>query len=175
MIPPWEIGCRQKPSTMNKEAMYDNLLKFKSAMDKAEIPFIMIFGGLLGLIRDNDLISWDNDVDFACFAQDHTKIGKVVEELKNQGFYVPDKNVCPYNDHYFTKNGEKLEIWWFNKIDDEWIYDNHIRYNEKYFDTLEEIDFLDTKWKVPSNPKEFLTITYGNSWQIPNVNGQYIL
>jgi len=175
MTVPWEIGARQKNTPMNKAQMYDNLLKFKEVMDRAKIPFVMIFGGLLGLMREGDLISWDNDVDFACFCQDHTKIHLVVEELKNQGFYIPDKNECPHNDHYFIKKYEKIEIWWFQKINNEWIYDNQIRYNAEFFNKLEQKDFLNTKWNVPSNPEEFLNVTYGTNWRIPNPHGSYIL
>ena len=174
-IPIWDIGARNKPSPMNKEAMYQNLLDFKEAMDKAEIPFIWIFGGLLGLIRDNDLISWDNDIDFACFAPDHKKIKQVVDELKLKGFYVPDKNECPLSDHFFTRNQEKLEIWWFQKIGNEWIYDNKIRYMAEYFDDSQTKSFLNFEWKIPKNPERFLEITYGKTWRIPNTKQGYIL
>ena len=175
MVVPWEIGARQKNTSMNKEAMYRNLLDFKEAMDKANIPFIWTFGGLLGLMRDGDLIEWDNDVDFACFASDHVKIKKVIDELKQKNFYIPDKNECPLNDHFFIRDQEKIEVWWYQKINHEWIYDNNIRYNEAFFDNCENIDFLNVTWTVPANPKLFLEITYGNDWKIPNKYGTYIL
>lgn len=171
---PWEIGTR-KIGDMNLEVMNKNLLDFKETMDKYNIKFVLIFGGLLGLIRENHLIPWDDDVEFACFAEDHQKIGTVIEELKEKGFYIPDRNICPLHDHFFIRGGEKIELWWFQKIGKEWVYDNIVRYPQIYFDTLEEKEYLGINWKVPSNPELFLEITYGKDWKIPNKEGEYIL
>lgn len=173
-IVPWEKGVRHS-GQMNFIVMAQNLLSLKEIMDKHRITFVFIFGGLLGLIRENRLLPWDNDVEFACFFDDHRKMKPIVEEMKAKGFYVPDRNECPLHDHFFIRGGEKIELWWFVKIDNEWVYDNSIRYPVKFFDTLEEIEFLDKKWKIPSNPKEFLKITYGKTWIVPNPKGSYIL
>lgn len=173
-LPSWAIGLN-KSGKMNKEIMHKNLLDFKEVMDKQCIPFVFIFGGLLGLIRDGRLIDWDNDVEFMCYAPDHRKMKSVVLELENKGFRIPDKNECPFHDHFFIREGEKIEIWWFQKIDEEYIYDNRIRYPSKFFNDLREITFLKTNWKIPNNSKEFLEITYGKDWRTPNPKGKYIL
>jgi len=170
---PWEIGTR-KTGMMNKEIMHSNLLDFKEAMDKQDVKYAFIFGGLLGLIREGKLIDWDDDVEFACFFDDHRKMKGVVEELKSKDFYIPDRNECPLHDHFFIKGGEKIELWWFTRVNEKWIYDNHIIYSAEHFDTLDEIEFLGKKWKVPHNPEKFLELTYGN-WKIPNKNASYII
>ena len=174
---PWEIGVR-KDGLMNKEAMTKNLLDFKSVLDKYNVPFVLIFGGLLGIIREKNFISWDSDIDVACFNEvgrhDHWHLKKIKEELINKGFNVVGSDVCYLHIDFFIRDGEKIEIWWFDKIDDEWIYGNTVRYPAYYFDTLSEVDFLGTKFKVPSNPEEFLERTYGKTWRIPNPKGQYL-
>ena len=172
--PIWEIGHRKEPP-MNYHVMHQNLLTFKKIMDKYEVRHIWIFGGLLGLIREGDMISYDDDVEFACFFDDHRKMINVVKEMKQEGFYVPDRDGCPLHDHFFIKGGEKIELWWFTQIDGEYIYDQSIRYQTNWFDSPEEITFLGEKWLVPNNPEEFLTKTYGESWRIPNPKGRYIL
>ncbi len=174
MTVPWELNTR-KTGKMNYEAMHKNLLAVDDCMSKYEIPHVLIFGGLLGLIRGGELIEYDDDVEFACFFEDHRKMKPVIEELTAKGFYIPDRNECPLHDHFFIRDMEKIELWWFQKIDQEYIYDNVVRYPKKFFDTLEEIDYLGRKWKVPSTPKEFLTVTYGADWTIPNPRGRYIL
>ena len=174
MTVPWEIGTR-KSGKMNYEAMHNNLLIFDDCMNKFGIPHIFIFGGLLGLIRENRLLPFDDDVEFACFSKDHRKMKYVIEELTAQGFYIPDKNECPMHDHFFIRDKEKIEIWWFDKIGNEYVYDNGIRYHQDFFDQSTEIEFLGRQWKVPRKPKEFLKITYGESWIIPDPKGRYIL
>lgn len=174
MTVPWEIGVR-KTGDMNLEVMNKNLLDFKEVMEKYGVRFVCIFGGLLGWIRENRLLPWDTDIDFMCFAEDHIKMAKVVEELKEMGFYIPNRNSCPLNDHFIIRDGEKIELWWFQKIGDEWIYSNEVRYPKGYFDTLEDKEYLGVNWKVPCRVEAFLELTYGKDWRIPNKEGRYTL
>ena len=173
-IVPWEQGVRQG-GLMNKKVMKENLLSFRHAMEEAEIPFVFIFGTLLGIIREKGFIDYDTDIDVACFSEDHKKILSVIEDLKKQNFYIPNKNKCPLHDHFFIRNGEKIEIWWFDKIGNERIYDNIVRYSEAYFKPLEKMTFCDLSWNIPNNSEKFLELTYGSTWRIPNKNGHYIL
>jgi len=171
---PWEVGVR-KEGVMNQEVMKKNLIDFKRVMDKHGVKFVLIFGTLLGAIRDKKLIDWDTDVDTACFAPDHKLIHRVVIELKELGFNVVKREWCPLHDQFFIRDGEKIEIWWFCDTGDEWFYDKHIRYPKRFFDITEHIEFLGGTFQVPSNPKEFLTLTYGNDWGTPDSNKEYII
>jgi len=176
-ILPWERGVR-KGGIMNREVMVKNVLDFKEVLDKYSIPFVFIFGGLLGLIRQGDFIPYDTDLDVACFNEftrkDHWKMSKVKKELKEKGFYIADNNECYLHNDFFIRNGEKIEIWWFDKIDDEWIFGNTVRYPAYFFDKTVDIDFLGTKVKVPFNAEEFLERTYGKNWKTPNPKANYL-
>jgi len=170
-IPLWERGVRLG-GNMDKEAMSRNLLDFKEVLDKHKVPFIIIFGGLLGLIREGNFISHDTDLDVACFNEfvrkDHWKLKKIKEDLINKGFYVVGNDECYLHIDFFIRDGEKIEIWWFDKIDDEWIFGNEVRYPAFYFDKFQEIDFLGAQFKIPCEAEKFLRITYGDSWKVPN-------
>lgn len=158
---------------MNRQIMHKNLLDFKESMDKFDIPFVLIFGTLLGVYRDNDVIEWDNDVDVACFRGDKHGIGDVIVDMILKGFTLQPNT--PEHDTNFIRDGEKIEIWWFDPTEDEWFYDKTIRYPKDFFDVLDYTDFLGEKWLVPSDTEEFLRLTYGDGWRIPNKNGTYIL
>lgn len=164
---PWTRGMRPKGSNMDIAAMTKNMLDFKEAMDKANIPFILIFGTLLGAIRDKGLIPYDYDADVACYADDHLKMLSVIRELTKKGFHIPDKNEIPLHDHFFIRDSERLDVWWFDKIDEDWVYDNRVRYASHFFDEPQFIDFLGTKFLAPHNPLDFLDITYGPDWKTP--------
>ena len=176
-IVPWERGVR-KGGTMNRKVMVNNLLDFKEVLDRYKVVFVFIFGGLLGLIRQGDFITYDTDLDVACFDEfkrkDHWKLASIKKDLIAKGFYVVSSDVCYLHNDFFIRDGEKIEIWWFDKIDDEWIFGNTVRYPAHYFDKLDEIDFLKTKFKIPSNAKEFLERTYGKDWKIPNPKANYL-
>lgn len=160
---------------MNLDLMHYNLIDFKEVMDKHNIKFVFIFGTLLGVIRGRELIEWDSDVDVMCYKPDKIKIDGVIEDLKKLHFSPIVYPEVPEHDTNFIRNREKIEIWWFDKVGDEWKYDEKIRYRKEFFDKTEKIRFLDMDWDVPYCPKEFLTLTYGESWVTPNKEGRYIL
>ena len=64
---PWERGWRKGNIGENKEAVLRNLLDFKEVMKKFDITFFFIFGTLLGAIRENGFIHWDDDIDVGCY------------------------------------------------------------------------------------------------------------
>ncbi len=172
--PGWEQGVRQG-GLVNFKVMNKNLLDFKRIMDKHNIPFVAIFGTLLGFIREKRVIPASKDADFFCYASDHHKIKPVIDELISIGFHVLDRNASPFGDHHIIRGGEKIEIWWYQKIGNQWVYDDRIRYDAKYFDSLDLVNVLGVDWKVPFNPRENLLITYGERWKETDLNNTYIL
>ena len=171
---PWNLGVR-KGGLMNKKTMLSNLTDFKNAMHENRIPFIPIFGTLLGLEREGKLIDWDSDVDVFCDSKYYMYMKSVIESLTEKGFTIPCQTVCPMHDTFLIRNNEKIEIWWFDKIDDEYIYDTNVRYDKKFFELTEDLEFMGMNWIVPRDRKEFLKITYGDDWMIPNPDKEYIL
>lgn len=175
---PWERGVRQKGGLMNIETMSKNLLDFKETMDKFGVPFVLVFGTLLWYMREHDFKVHDADVDVACFNEfirkDHWKLKNIKEDLRNKEFKVIGNDECYLHIDFFIRNGEKIEIWWFDKIDNEWIFGDTCRYSAHFFDKLEEINLLGTTFKIPSYPEKMLKITYGKDWRIPNPKGHWL-
>jgi hypothetical protein len=174
-LPLWEQGVRQG-GEMDKVTMAKNLLDFKEVMDKHQMPFVLFAGCLLGVIRQEGFIKKDTDVDVACFyhtqkpfeeVKYYNSMADIKADLTALGFTIVGKDITPWNWDVFIRNGEKIEIWWFQKIDDEYIFSNNIRYPSHYFDLLDEVDFLDTKFKIPSDHRDFLELTYGIDWRTP--------
>ena len=173
----WQYTC-DDTRPMNKDNMKKNLLDMKEIFDKYKIPFILIGGGLLGVIREKDFLSYDHDLDFACYAdtpeRHHWKMRWVKNELKAKGFFIVDNSCCRCGSDFFIRNGERIDIFWFYKIDNEWIFNNRLRYPAKFLDNTDEINFLGTKFKIPSNVEQFLELSYGKNWRIPNPRAQHL-
>ena len=180
-IPKWDMEWQHTcddDRPMNIEAMSKNLLDLKEVFDKYEITFVLIFGGLLGIIREGNFMSYDDDLDIACFSdtpeKHHWKMRWVKNELKKKGFFIVDNSSCRCKTDFFIRDGERIDIFWFGKVDNEWIFNNRIRYPSKFLDKLDEIKFLGTKFKIPSNVEEFLELTYGKSWKIPKPKAPFL-
>jgi lipopolysaccharide cholinephosphotransferase len=173
---PWEENVRHS-GEMNRKAATQNLLDFHSVLSKYKIPYAIIFGTLLGFVREHDFIKTDTDIDIACFF--HTKTWgtentkndnqwhNVKRDLEAMGFTLVNKDTTPWNWNVFIRDHEKIEVWWFQKIDDEWIFNQHIRYPEEYFDVLDTIEFQGTKIYCSAKRLKMLELTYGPDWETP--------
>ena len=166
----WEQGT-DVDHTIDRELMHKNLLDFKRIAEKHNLTFTLILGTLLGVIRDKELIAWDDDVDLGVFTEtpggftDYYKFGYVLDDLEREGFHVPDRRYCPWHWITFVRDGQKIDLWMFQKIDNERIYTQVVRYPTHYFDTLDEVEWLGTTWKTPHNAESWLEYQYGKNWK----------
>ncbi len=163
---------------MNKENAKEILLEVKSILDKNDIEFFLIWGVLLGVIRGNDFIDFDFDIDLGI---KHSILVSKIKDLEKQfidaGFIV---KLCstPYQYDRFLKVFKKditVDIVDFNLRGDEYFH--AFKFNRgcfvfprKYFDTLDELEFLGETFKVPHNPKEYLEYVYTVSWNVEDKN-----
>jgi len=169
------------------------LFKVADILEKNNIEFFLSFGTLLGVIREQDFIKWDNDIDIGFrknyFSDNPTLWRKVIKEL-DEAHIIP--NVVWFN-HASTSILYKYEVGMdiYNSIP-QYYTDTismdmycHIKrgnryfvdlqglqyyFAEKFIDTLEEITFLGRKFNIPKNPEEYLTYMYGKNWKIPKAN-----
>ncbi len=88
---------------MNKEFMervhqscYDLLCEFDRVCNKYEIPYFINAGTLLGAIRHQDFIPWDDDLDILLYREDYEKLLDVFEKETDRRFKV-------YDYHEYTK------------------------------------------------------------------------
>jgi len=158
-----------------------DILKVKKALDEAGISYFLMFGTLLGAIRDKDLISYDKDMDFGILYEDSAKLEKAKKIFEKHGIELEAmKKKRPYTPAelfvFFGKTVWGIEFMTMYLIGDTyWHIDSSdcrgarlVPIKREHLDTLEEIDFLGTKFSVPSNPEELLEKWYGSKWRIPS-------
>ena len=58
------------------------------------------FGGLLGIVRENDWIGWDNDIDMSMHADMMTREQQdaYIQNLEDAGMFFARKRICRRND-----------------------------------------------------------------------------
>ena len=158
------------------------LREAKQIFDQQGIVFHLISGTLLGAIRDNAIIAWDDDIDVASVigldglreeSVDETT-ERVAAAFSEQGFAT----VVEQDIHYLclgTRKSSVLLSWClFRTFGDSIVHYPGVRMPISLFTNLKEIDFVGDKFLVPNPPEDFLRIKYGPDWQTPKQTGYQI-
>lgn len=133
------------------------------------MEFFLVFGTLLGAVRDKNIIKGDEDVDVACV--DENSLLYSLPYFKENGLFLvrAEKGHLysfrmdsqSYIDVYIFKN-LNFSIWKFYCIS---LYKFIIP--KKYFRSFSKIDFLGKQYTIPSNPEDLLAFWYGKNWRTP--------
>lgn len=153
-----------KKESINIKNAKENLGLFHDIMDKYKFEYRIIFGTLLGIYRDGDLIAHDQDVDVGIHVNQLSTLEKALPELSNNGF-----NVTRYSKELLvslSRNDEYIDIYIFTphtKITSCGIYT--LSYDDFTHPTT--IEFINRKFKTVTLIEEFLLTNYGNNWKTP--------
>ena len=172
---------------MDIERANQYLQDLKKVFDKHNITFFLFFGTLLGAVREEDIIAYDDDVDIGILDEDEAKIMPLEKEFKDMGYYVMQTtSQGRLSSAYIAKKAhrEKVDICtlfrsqgkrWFIRYGNDSKNGAHIKaipYTAKYFEKFETIHFKGEDYRVPSPPEEFLTELWGEEWYIAR-GGQF--
>lgn len=79
---------------------------------KHQIDYWLDFGTLLGSIRHNGFIPWDDDMDVACLSKDYYKLLNILkQELSNDDFDIEDDKNIPMGRIGFGYKHKLTGIW----------------------------------------------------------------
>ena len=149
---------------------------FFETVNKQQIRACIMFGTLLGKLRHDDFIPWDDDVDIVIFDFD-AFLEHCAPELERQGYTVePDvRDGKRMGCRIFRENSAKVPgkprlrfPWigiWEHKVGEDGLIvlpPEDVRYRPEDFLPLERTDFLGVHVGVPHNPTKILN-TYFRS------------
>ncbi|MEH1740714.1 LicD family protein [Fusobacterium varium] len=150
---------------LNKEIAKDNLLKFREILYEKKIYFVLFYGTLLGAIREEDLISHDQDIDVFLSESEREKFLKQLFLLRENGFEVARYDIRGAIS--LVRNGEYIDICFFHDYKDNIKRCCTEFFPSYFFDEKIEKKFLGEKFYIPKKYKEFLLFEYGKNWNIP--------
>ena len=155
------VGVKQ----INKELAFENLKLLKSIFDQNGLRFVLTYGTLLGVVRENDFITHDEDIDLAIKVEDQEKLLSILPQIIDNGFsiarYLKDDLLS------VIRNGEYIDIYVFSDYNGKLRVDGGLPMPLEYLDDLKEIDFKGTLFYVPSDDIGALEFFYGKTWRTP--------
>lgn len=155
------LGIKQ----IDKDVAFENLKVVADIMNKTGLNWGPVLGSLLGIIRDNDFITWDEDIDLYILEEDKEQFLPLLFEFKAAGFDVIRYWRCGLIS--IKKNGEYIDFYFVKKIADNIRCANgDVYFFEKYFQDTIVWDFKGIKFNIPREYEEFLEFRYGD-WRTP--------
>lgn len=147
-----------------------NLLDFKTILDKNKVKFLLMHGTLLGAIREQNFIKHDIDIDTCTLEEE--KLVEAIPELSKAGLKLCryEKNVI----YSFIRNDVYIDVYIVNKLQGL-ISPFYVRYlyrviPRKYFRNTKKMSFLGEIFRIPNHSIELLEFWYGKDWRTPISN-----
>jgi len=142
-------------------------------LDEFKIQYFLISGTLLGYVRHNGFIPWDDDIDLIVDPSIFDKLPKIIKKYNKMQIYnIPwtkwMMKICYKNG---IKPEEKCELPWTWPFIDLFVYsynDDKTQINffnkqweaNKFF-SPQKVQFMGINASIPNDPTYFLTINYG--------------
>jgi len=175
-IPPKEAG-----------RFYDLLTKVDTLFKKHGITYWATCGTLLGAIRHQGMIPWDDDIDLAIFESSVDALKSMTEELSEMGLslhYYPSYEYYQifFNDgkNLFDKNGNAypwkypyIDIFPMTQLFGKYTYtykgwqelcSNDYYEPEQLIEPLPQITFGPTMIPIPRRSLDYITRVYHDDW-----------
>jgi len=164
--------------------------KTTAILENSKIPYILEAGTLLGVIRENRLLPWDNDIDITITQGYKHTLLKNLWKLYLYGYTVRVKHYK--RDLKYFKKGELrivkirhhnplklfkkdviLEIFVKKKIGNEYYWTVGVKdpvlksVPERFYDNHTKYMFEDKEFSVPVDYFGYLACHYGENWRTP--------
>ena len=140
-----------------------NILDFRRVIQKTHIRWGILYGTLLGAIREKNFILHDEDTDIYIYDEDRLSLLALLFELDDLGF-----RVVRYEESLLSimRNDDYIDLYFFRttyrgrRSADLFI-------PAKFFNSTESIELFGVDFPTLSNPIDFLVYTYGSNWMVP--------
>ncbi|MEE1131341.1 MAG: LicD family protein [Caryophanon sp.] len=149
-------------------------------LDKENISYFLDYGTLLGIVREQELIKWDDDIDLSFYKDDLSKLELLLIR------FVESNNSSSLNCEYMTVKDDKGDIsslvlafkdeiegilkfnidFWMLTLSENLAIQTMNKCDKKHFLTFEYVEYDGEKLKAPAQYEEYLTHTYGD-WRTP--------
>ncbi len=141
----------------------DILVEFCGICERVGLNYRVIFGTLLGIYRDGDLIEWDADTDLGLHAGQEAKLVECIPEIVSNGYTVErvTQNVLVS----FGKHGHYLDVYLYSGKGT--LKCSSYSLPDSDFKGSSILNFRGTELKTVPDPEGFIVSHYGKDWKTP--------
>lgn len=153
-------------SQIDKKVATENIFIVKDILDANHVTFGLLAGTLLGAIREHDFIDHDEDIDLYLKSEDRQRVIDLLPLFMKKGFkvsrYHKTKKVLS-----IIRNNQYVDFNFFAPYNDDirccmgWLVLN------RFYDNMDEIEFLGKKFMAPKDSEGYLECAYGRNWRTP--------
>jgi lipopolysaccharide cholinephosphotransferase len=149
----------------------ENMVIARDVLEERGVALFLNFGTLLGAIREKNFIPHDHDVDMGIFEKDRPAFMSAIPELQSRGFAASTELTAQCRMVTVMRGGEQLDFFFAQPHRTlglrRWDLDSFALVPARHLDSLDEIDFLGERFKVPHECEGFIRRLYGKTWRIP--------
>ncbi|WP_237479899.1 peroxiredoxin family protein [Lichenibacterium dinghuense] len=143
------------------------------ALDDAGIRSVLMWGSLLGHVRDGGIIPHDHDIDLNIFDHDIDKITLFERRLNDIGLALEKRTPYQMTVTFPRDTRLGIDIWVFYADGDDYtLYSfrklgglHHFKMPKALFQNCRPASFLGVPVSIPSRAEEVLDLAYGD-WRI---------
>jgi len=164
---------------MNNDIALQNLKDAIECLNNNNLAYFAIDGTLLGIIRENDFISYDTDIDLGVFMEqwDLEIFAKITKDMMSKGFILYHSfgifGKCFEVAWY--RNGIKIDFFFYKKCEGKIRFNAFLNggrnlpddvltyeYDFKKFNEFESVNFKGMRIVIPKNYEYVLETKYGD-------------
>ncbi|WP_289054453.1 LicD family protein [Carboxylicivirga marina] len=162
------LGVKQ----LNKSKSAENLRILGEELNKRNVRYGLMFGTLLGAVRENDFIDHDEDTDVFVLEEDRDIVMQSLFSLEEKGLKVI--RYLPILISLMRDN-EYIDLYFFHKTRD--LYYRKVRkfgihhvLPAKFLEEVSLYGFCGGKYPIPIEKEKVLETLYGKDWKVPVKN-----
>lgn len=145
-----------------------NLFTTVDVLENLSIKYSVVFGTLLGIYRDSQLIEHDTDSDLAVWVQDQNKMIKLVKDLEDEQLMLTRFD---YNILSFTRGGDYIDLYLYRAKENGSNVLHCIpefgTLTTKDFDNSNTVTFHNRNLTCVHDPENYFQKLYGSDWKTP--------
>jgi lipopolysaccharide cholinephosphotransferase len=149
---------------INRKKAKENILILRNILNRTNLRWGLIFGTLLGAVRENNFIAHDEDTDIFIFDEDKNKTLDLIHKFRKFGFEIIryEKNSLLS----ITRDNEYIDFYFFKKtFFGRKCLDYFIP--NFFFKRITKIKFINKNFPTLNNAKKYLEFQYGKNWRVP--------